>query len=251
MTVIVNGIAVNYHDSGKGKVIFLLHGWESDAQAFSSLARKLSRNYRVILPDLPGFGETEMPQKNWDLDSYINFVKDLADKLNIKKIYGIVAHSMGGRIAIKGVGGGMLPAERLVLIGAHGIRESRSFRNRLFLMAAKTGKFVTKPLPQRYRQRLRERLYKTAGSRDYLDAGEMRQILTKIVSEDVRPEAAMISVPTLLIYGQNDTLTPPHYGKIFEKLIVGSTLKVIPGAGHFAHHDQAGLVETLIEQFFK
>lgn len=251
MKLIVNKLAINYHDEGSGKVILMLHGWESDIQAFAGLAKALSKHYRVVRVDLPGFGGSEVPAESWNLDKYINFTRDFLEKLKIAKLYSLVAHSMGGRIVLKGVGGGALVTERLVLIGAHGIRESRSVRNRLFWLAAKTGKAVTRPLPMRYRQALRQRLYKSVGSSDYLNAGQLRETFTKVVNEDVRPEAAMISVPTLLIYGQNDTLTPPHYGQIFEKLISGSQLKVIPGAGHFAHHDQAEMVEKLIEQFLK
>lgn len=170
MTVIVKNLAVNYNDAGKGRAVLFLHGWQSDLQAFDELAKSLGKNHRVILLDLPGFGGSELPKNAWNLDNYIDFVVAFLEKLRIKQVHAVVAHSMGCRIAMKGVGMGKLVTERLVLIGAHGIRESQTFRNRLFWLAAKTGRIVTRPLPRRARHALRRRLYQTAGATDYLDA---------------------------------------------------------------------------------
>lgn len=251
MTVIVKNLAINYRDSGKGKVILFLHGWQSDLQAFNDIAAKLGGKHRLVLVDLPGFGGSELPKNAWDLDNYIEFVVAFLAKLKISKTHAIVAHSMGCRIAMKGVGRGLLNTKRLVLIGAHGIRESQSFRNRLFWLAAKTGKLVTSPLPRRARLVLKQQLYKSANATDYLDAGALKGSFTKIINEDVRPEAAMISVPTLLIYGKTDTVTPPHYGKIFQKIIDKSRLELVPEAGHYAHTDKPQTVFSLVEQFIK
>ena len=251
MKLIVNKLAINYYTAGKGKIVLLLHGWQSDSQAFNSLAKKLSKHFRVIVPDLPGFGGSDTPGSDWNLDSYINSVNQFLMKLKVKDVYAIVGHSMGGRISLKAVGSGQLVPKKLVLIGAHGIRESRSLRNRMFWLAAKTGRAATKPLPNRYREALRRRLYRASGSTDYLAAGNLRQIFKNIIEEDVRPEAAMINTPTLLIYGKNDTVTPPHYGRIFQQLIPRARLEIVAEAGHFAHHDQAERVGQLIEQFLK
>lgn len=251
MKLIVDGLAVDYLDEGKGKVILMLHGWQSMKESFDKITVKLKTKYRVVRVDLPGFGASEAPAKPWMLDDYIRFVNQFAQKLKLKEIYALVGHSMGGRIAIKGVGCGELRAKKLVLIGSHGIRESKRLRNRVFWLAAKAGKVATYPLPARYKERLRGRLYKTAGASDYVNAGAMKQTFSNIIKEDVRPEAVMISAPTLLIYGQNDTQTPPHYGKVFQKLIEGSQLRLVPEAGHHAHEEDPEAVAKLVLDFVK
>lgn len=251
MKLIVDGLAIEYKDEGKGKVALMLHGWQSTYGTFDKITKKLKSNYRVVRLDLPGFGASEMPDKPWKLDDYIHFINDFLKKLKIKNIEILIGHSMGGRIAIKAVGSGQFTVKRLILIGSHGIRESNRLRNRVFWLAAKAGKVATYPLPSRYKDRLRGRLYKTAGAGDYLNAGALKQTFSNIIKEDIRPEAVMISVPTILIYGQNDTQTPPHYGKTFQKLIEDSKLEVIPAAGHHVHEESSDKVTELILNFCK
>ncbi len=251
MKLIVDGLATEYKDEGKknAKVMLLLHGWQSTHRTFDKILPNLSKKYRVVRLDLPGFGASELPDKPWNLDNYISFIADFLEKLKIKSVEIIVGHSMGGRISIKAVGGGQLRPKKLVLIGSHGIRESKRLRNRVYWLAAKAGKVATLPLPSKYKERLRGKLYKSAGATDYIHAGTMSQTFSNVIKEDVRPEAAMISTPTLLIYGQNDTQTPPHYARIFQKLIDGSKLELIPNSGHHTHEEEPQKVADLILKF--
>ncbi len=251
MKLIADGLAVNYQVTGKGKLILFLHGWGSNLTTFDRLTQTLEKSFQCVNLDLPGFGASEEPKKPWDLDAYINFLNEFLAKAKLPKLYAIVAHSLGGRVAIKAVGGGRLEVSKLVLLGAHGIRESKSLRSKMFWIAAKVGKLATSPLPTRYRTNLRRRLYQKAGSTDYLDAGTMRVTFLNIIGEDVRPEAAMINVPTLLVYGQEDTTTPPHIGKIFHGLIEGSKFETIAEAGHFVHTDETEAVSRLVADFLK
>lgn len=249
MKLIVDGLAIEYQSEGKGKVVLMLHGWQSACGTFDKITTKLKAKFRIVRLDLPGFGASEMPDKPWKLDDYIDFVNEFLKKLKIKNVEILVGHSMGGRIAIKAVGSGQLRPKKLVLIGSHGIRESKRLRNRVFWLAAKAGKVATYPLPARYKERLRGRLYKTAGAGDYINAGALKKTFSNIIKEDIRPEAVMISTPTLLIYGQNDTQTPPHYGKTFQKLIEGSKLEIIPDTGHHTHEEEPRQVADLILNF--
>lgn len=252
MKLIVENLALNYLDEGKGAVVLMLHGWASELTTFDNLARELAQSYRVVRLNLPGFGGSEPPADTWGVGEYAQFVKKFLQKLQINdNLYGLIGHSLGGRIAIEAVGAGTLSPKRLVLLGSHGIRESSSLRNRLFWLAAKAGKVVAIILPKRWQGCLRGRLYRTAGSSDYLQAGSMRAIFSKIINQDARAQAAQITVSTLLIYGEHDQETPVRYGKIFNGCIPGSRLKVIKSASHYVHQDQPEQVKELIRAFLQ
>jgi pimeloyl-ACP methyl ester carboxylesterase len=68
---------------------------------------------------------------------------------------------------------------------------------------------------------------------------------------DVRADAAQLSLPTLLIYGELDEETPVWYGRQFHELMTDSVLEVLPGAGHFVHIDRADDVEKTIKDFLQ
>jgi pimeloyl-ACP methyl ester carboxylesterase len=98
------------------------------------------------------------------------------------------------------------------------------------------------------KRRLREKTYTAVGS-DMLVVEEMQDTFKKIVADDVRHDAAVITTPTLLIYGDQDHATPPRYGQLLHNAIPGSRLETLSGAGHFVHHDKEDQVEALVMEF--
>jgi pimeloyl-ACP methyl ester carboxylesterase len=159
-----------------------------------------------------------------------------------------VAHSNGGALAIYGLAHKQLQADKLVLIGAAGIRDRQKTKRLLIKIIAKTGKTATFWLPVEKRQKLRKRLYGVVGS-DMLLVPHMQETFKQTVRQDVQEEASQLKLPTLLIYGQNDRATPPLYGEIYQQLIKGAKLQIVPDAGHFVHHDQPAQSMELIREF--
>jgi pimeloyl-ACP methyl ester carboxylesterase len=226
----------------------LLHGWGDRAAGLQPVRQALAKHFRVIVPDLPGFGGTQISANVWGLDEYAAFVAHLTEKLDVKNVYAIVGHSNGGAIAIHGLASGILKSQRLVLLASAGIRGERLGRQRLLQGATKVGKFITLPLPDRAKRALRRRLYHMVRS-DMMVAEHLEETFKRIVSEDVRKQAASIALPTLLIYGEKDRSTPVYYGEILHERIAGSTLMVLPGAGHFVYMDRPHEVMKAIEDF--
>src|SRR4051812_37122253 len=102
MQLIVNSLLTNYERSGSGKVMLLIHGWGDSLAGFKEAQRSLGDHYEVVSLDLPGFGKTEPPKTAWGLDEYAQFVGMFLTKLNLTP-YGIIAHSNGGAIALRGL----------------------------------------------------------------------------------------------------------------------------------------------------
>lgn len=248
MKIIVQNLAIEYLDEGVGQVLLFLHGWQDNFHTFDSLASFLSPTWRIIRLDLPGFGKSEVPQEAWDLDNYIQFVKDFIEKLDIQ-VYVLIGHSFGGRITIKGEATKNLQAQKIILIGSAGIAKNRTFRNLTLKLLAKIGGLITYIPPLIFwREGLRKRMYSFIGS-DYLNTGKLKETFLNIISEDLSASAKKITTPTLLIWGESDTETPLSDGKQLAGLIADSKLEVIRGAGHFVHKEKSQEVAKLVQEF--
>jgi pimeloyl-ACP methyl ester carboxylesterase len=249
MQVIVDGLMTNYLETGTGKTILALHGWGSDSSTFAELMKEFGESYLFIAVDLPGFGASQKPTAAWGLDDYAKFVQAFLRKLDSEP-FAILAHSNGAAIAVKAVASGVLKPEKLILMGAAGIRPKQTSRKLVLKAIAKTGKAATIVLPPTVRKKIRERFYDKIGS-DYRRIEGMEATFNKTVNEDVLPLAAQVDIPTLLLYGEADTSTPPLYGELYKEAMPNATLEVIGGAGHYVHIDAKDKTEKAIGEFLK
>ena len=249
MQLIIDKLVVNYQVLGEGRAIVLVHGWGDDLNNFNKLQLNLSKSYKVISLDLPGFGNSSPPASGWSLDNFAKFIASFIDKLDID-VYAYIGHSNGGAILINGLANQTIQAKKLILIVASGIRSSQQLKKKLILVGAKIGKLPLKLLPTDYQLKLRDRLYKMIKS-DAAVSPEMIETFKKIVKQDVSEDAAKLQIPTLLIYGKDDNVTPLEYGQIYHQLIRDSQLVVIDGAGHFVHLQEINKVQNLIGDYLK
>ncbi len=247
MHITVNGIETYYDIVGdKGDHVLMLPGWSAKKELYRCVADTLSSGYRVILVDLPGFtGQTPEPSDAWDVDGFADFVIDFIKALGISSL-SVIGHSFGGRIIIKMMNKPSLPFEvkKLVLIDAAGIRHQPSKKalqkQKLFKIAKK---FMSEKQQEKYR--------KTHGSADYRNASPlMRMCLVKAVNEDLTELIPNIKAETLLIWGTNDTATPISDGEAMEKMIEGSGLVRLEGAGHFSFLDSPVIFDRVMKSYF-
>jgi len=248
MKVIVQHIATEYSDEGAGPTLLLLHGWQDTRHSFDAIATLLSKEYRVIRLDLPGFGQTETPRESWDVDAYIDFVNAFMKKINSKP-QGMVGHSFGGRIIIKGVATKVFNPQKIVLISPAGVAKRNTMRQSVYAAGALVGKVLINIPPFLFwKSSLRKNIYRWMRS-DYLTTGEMKETFLRVIQEDLSKYAAEIQNETLLIWGNTDTVTPIAEGKTLEKLIVGSKLITLQNCGHFVHKENPKIVAEYIKNF--
>ena len=249
MNVVVDGLMANYQKTGSGnKTLVFLHGWGDSSATFRDLTERLQHNYQIISLDLPGFGGSQAPATAWGLQDYVSFIGAWMQKIDTGKIFAFIGHSYGGAILIKGLGEGTLKSEKLVLLASAGIRGQDKLKKRAMWAVAKGAKLPLLVLPKSKRQAVRQKAYKKIGS-DMLLLPHMQETFKRIITEDVRPFAGNISIPTLLVYGSADDQTPPSYGQALQEAIKGSRLEIIGAAGHFLHKDQPEKIATLIKNF--
>ena len=250
MQVIVDGLLTNYVREGKGRSVVILHGWGDNSTSWLELAKDLSKNFEVIIPDLPGFGGSQAPEATWGLDDYAAFAEAFLKKIGITEVYCLIGHSNGGAIAMRGIAHNILSSNKLVLLASAGIRGEHKGRLKGLSAAAKTGKILTSPLPTSAKNRLRNKAYKAIGSDMLLSKG-LEDTFKNIVTDDVQADAKIINIPTLLIYGEKDDQTPLRYGETFHELIDYSSLEVITDAGHFLQLDNEKEVKSAIVGFIE
>jgi pimeloyl-ACP methyl ester carboxylesterase len=246
MKVIIQNLAIEYKDEGEGPILLMLHGWGATLHYFDVLCEHL-RDFRIIRMDMPGFGESQMPHDTWDVERYARFVAAFCEKLRIEPVC-MLGHSFGGRVITKGVSKQILRPQKLVLVASAGVSSRDTFRNVAYAGIAKFGKLILSPLSRGWYERIRRGFYVFTGS-DYLSVRDMASTFLRVVEEDLSTDAAKVTLPTLIIWGDRDGMTPLSEGKKLHSLIRGSRLVVIGGADHFVHMQEPGEVAQLIQEF--
>ena len=97
--IIVRDKKISYTDIGKGEPVILVHGYLETAEVWTSFADKLAKKFRVIIPDLPGHGSSEIPEKTDSLESIASIINNLIDTLDLGKVF-LTGHSLGGYITL-------------------------------------------------------------------------------------------------------------------------------------------------------
>ena len=213
-----------------------LHGYLSSKESFYPQINYFSRHFRVTAPDLPGFGGSELIPAAWSVGEYADWLEGFLKERGIV-FPCVIAHSFGGRVAIKCLARGLI--DRAVLTGCAGIVRRRTLS---YHLKVKSYRLVRKFAP-----RFGEAKF---GGAEYRSLSPlMRESYKKIVNEDLREEAKRIARPVLYLNGERDRETPLSSVKILHECTAGSQLAVLKGCGHFAHLEEPLLFDLAAEEF--
>lgn len=222
--------------------IVILHGWTYSTTKWDSLIKKLkSLGFEVSLLSVPGL--TAKSYKVWDLPKYAIWLKKELERFPDKVI--LIGHSNGGRIASYYVAKDPTRVSKLVLISAAGIKGGfkKEVKRRVFKFVAKIGKVV---FPFSFAKKV---LYKIAGEHDYLNArSNMKETMKNLINFDLTQDLGKIVVPTVIIWGNLDQVTPLSDANIFNREIDNSTLHVINDASHSPFVTHVEQVANLITE---
>ena len=185
MKIIVQNLATEYLDEGTGEVVLFLHGWQDNLHTFDSLVSLLPPTLRIIRLDLPGFGKSEVPKETWDLNNYVQFVKDFIQKLDIK-VYAFIGHSFGGRIVIKGEATKNLQAQKIILIGSgitlHECLKAHEELKKKNILSAVIDLYCIKPLnSKKLLNFIKSHGGKVLVSEDHYQAGGIGEMISEII----------------------------------------------------------------------
>ncbi|MBK5293133.1 MAG: alpha/beta hydrolase [Acidobacteriia bacterium] len=252
----IDGLSIRYKSAGAGPPVLLLHGWGASMETFEPLFQALSHAFRAVVLDLPGHGQSSLPPQPWHVSNYLDLVLKFMDATGLDQPH-ILAHSFGGRITIKLASAHPHRAGKLLLTAAAGIPPRQSLRTRVRkVLGATAGKLqrtarTSLPASEPLIRNINARLLPKLASRDYLQAGPLRETLINVVSEDLTSYLASIQSPTLLLWGDHDRETPLSSAETMASLIPNSELIVLPGAGHFPFLDQMNKFHMRALRFFR
>ena len=249
MIFVYKDLEIYYEVIGAGNPVLILHGWGNDLETMRPIANLVKElGYKSLSMDLPGFGLSDLPKTSWEVSDYTNLIKIFLEEKGICNIT-LIAHSFGGRIAIKLAANYPATINKLILIDSAGIKPLRSTDYYLSNYFLKFVRSCTNLLPRRVKEFVNEHIIAKMGSADYRKAGRLRGTFIKVVNEDLRKFLPMIEATCLLVWGELDLETPVGDGKIMNDLISNSKLYIISGAGHHCFIDNFETFSAIITPF--
>lgn len=239
----VNKVKINYELYGnkQEKTIVLLHGWGQNIQMMKPLGDSLSKEYQILVIDLPGHGNSEEPKEVWNLYNYVETVHALITSLKIKQPV-LVGHSFGGKISL--LYASKYEVKKLIILAA-------PFKKEIQKLSLKTRCLkALKKVPGL--NKLENWAKQHMGSTDYRNASPiMRQILVNHVNLDITEEIKKITVPTLLIWGTMDEAVPLARAYELESMIPNAGVVEYEGCTHYAYLERLNQTVSVIRQFMR
>jgi len=246
MDATVNGIKTNYQVFGEGKPFLILHGWGSNSDRWVSVAEKISqKGFKVIVPDLPGFGKSDSLVIPWNANKYIGWLEEFVLQTKITDFY-LLGHSFGGALASKMAVKNVQQIKKLFLVSAACIRKKTTSKK----FSEKISKIIRLFYFLPFYGLFRKAVYKFIIRRsDYMYVeGVMKNTYLNIIAEDLSFHLPFVKVPTVIIWGDKDESTPIEDAYFINEKIKNSKLVIIAGAGHDLNRKQPDiLVEKVLE----
>ncbi len=234
-------------------VIVWAHGWGQNHAAFLPMMETLRKTATHILLDFPGFGESPPPPEHWGTEEYADAVAAWLKDQGFPPVIW-VGHSFGCRVGIRLASKYPERVKALCLIAAAGLKRKRPPLQRLyFYLRIKLFKALKVFLPQ---GEMREKVLSKFGSADYKKAGPMRAIFIRTVNEDLSENARAVRCPVRLVFGANDTETPPEFGTRYQALMPDAQLLILDGLDHYSvltngRHQAVKVVSDLLKDVVK
>jgi branched-chain amino acid transport system permease protein len=257
---LISNRQVEYFDEGKGLPIVLIHGWLVSKESFYFLIKELLKeNFRIIAPDMPGFGNSQELPTCHSPERYAQFLEIFLEKLKLKVI-DLLGPSMGGTIALNFTLRNPKKVNRLVLQSPFFYGRQTWYKRRLRLMVPftrlkpfreivfrlaasfleKQERKLTPKIARTYRPEFEKMteiigrfLLQTMSKRA---AEEIGRYTTKI---DFRPDLHTLRTKTLILIGEKDSVIKFNDMQTLSRLLVNSSLLVLPGGSHYVMVEKA------------
>lgn len=227
---------INYIAKGKGEVILFLHGWGQNITMMEPLIEDLKNNYKCVVLDLPGFGESCFNNTS-NISAYTENIRMFLKEKNLLPKY-IVGHSFGGKVALEYYLK-YRDLSKLVIIASPLLKPKRNLVYYFKIYKYK----LTKKIIKYNKEKI--------GSNDYKECSkEMKNFFISVVNEHYNNCIKQIDIPVLLLWGNKDRKVPVNKGKRLNKEIKNSELHIIRG-DHFAYLENLMYTKLTLNKFFR
>jgi 3-oxoadipate enol-lactonase len=249
------GGTVNAAEAGKGAPLFLFHSLLSDRASFDAVVPELSRWFRVVVPELPGFGRSQAVAGSLaDIaDRMAEAVKDAAD--GAAPI--VLGNGYGGFVALQMAIRHPTIASRYIFAdcGAAFSEPGReAFRNMAAASKAKGLAAISDVAMRRlfapdFQAQHPDLMADRRAAFLRTDEDVFRAACAQLAELDLRPELNRVKVPALVVVGEQDEATPPAMSHELAALLPDALLKIIPGCAHVPQLQAPGFFLETIADF--
>lgn len=247
----LGGLDLEIAEGGTGRPLLFLHSWRGDDVASPALAT-LSTRMRVIAPSHPGFGRSDLRPHLTTVGDLAEFYIDVLDELGLEDV-AVVGASFGAWVALEMAVRSTPRISHLVLADAFGVklggREDRDIAD-IFAMSqddlvahsfADPSSFAWRP-----DERTDEELLAYTRSRE---AAARFGWLPYMHNPKLKHRLGTVRVPTLFLWGAQDRIVSPDYGRAYASLVPDAEFALIEQAGHFPHVEQPGAFSERVAEF--
>lgn len=261
MQATVNGITMAYDDHGTGSAVVLLHGFPLCRKMWHPQINKIpAAGFRLITPDLRGFGESEAPNGPYSMELFADDIVGLLDHLGIEKAV-VGGMSMGGYVLLnllerypERLAGACFIVTRAMADDEAGkarrlqlAQDVMKFGPQIVADAFETMLFAEQSLTER--PKLVSEIYRWMTDTD--SRGLAGGLLAMRERKDYSQNLGSISVPSLAIGAALDKAAPPENARAIAAGIPGCRLAIIPDAGHMANLEHPGAFNSCLLDFLK
>lgn len=247
----IEGRDVNYVEMGDPDAppLVLIHGLAGCWQNWLENIPVLARDFRVIAPDLPGFGLSDLPVESISLPGYARSVAALLDVLEVDRAH-VIGNSMGGQTAVQlsidfpdrtarmilvspaGLATSSTPKALGSLAGVGGFLLPRLARGRKFYSRRPGLRKIALDIVAAHPEKLRpEMAYELMGGDHKIG---FAAAAVAVISHDFRDQLVSVKCPTLIVWGRNDKIITSRDAAKFAAGIKGSKKLVLRDTGHVA-----------------
>lgn len=235
-------------EEGQGEPLILLHGLFGELSNFKDQLGYFSRHYRVVLPLLPLLDLDLLHTSVGGLEKFVHKFIETRDYQDIH----LLGNSLGGHVALLHTLKHPERIKSLILTGSSGLFENGmgdSYPKRGDYEYIRRKSELTFYDPAMATKELVDEVYAITSNR--LNVVKIIALAKSAIRNNLGEEVSAIQQPTLLIWGNNDTITPPFVGKEFHRLIPNSELHFIDKCGHAPMMEVPGEFNEILEKFLK
>ena len=243
---IKNDNKFTFIDEGKGEVVVLLHGLFGALSNWNTVIDHFKNNFRIIIPMLPLY---TVPVRKAKLSDLNEFLESFVDHMNLSNI-NLVGNSLGGHLGLIYTLKNQEKVKKLILTGSSGLFEDSmggSFPKRGSYDYIKDRVAYTFYDPKTASQQLVDEVFEI--TRDIQKCMRVIAIAKSAQRHNMAKDISKIIVPTLLVWGLNDTITPPVVAHEFNRLIPNSTLKFTDECCHAPMMEKPQHFNEILEEF--
>jgi 3-oxoadipate enol-lactonase len=256
MQMTVNDLGIGYTEKGRGVPLLFVHGFPLSRGAWQKQIDEFRSPYRVIAPDLRGFGESQAGTGPVTMAQYADDLHAMLQQLATGPVV-LIGHSMGGYVSFAFLRQYPKMVRGLVLVGTKAGKDAPEAaagrRATAEKVQAKGVEVVIETMapkmlaPENQDRTMLEQVRGLMVSSK--PAGVIGALLGMAERPDATGELARISVPTLVVTGADDVLIPATESEKLAQAIPGSQLNIIPAAGHLVAFEQPNEFNRVLDEW--